>query len=206
MGGTGAAHPAVPTRGKAEGQSFSAGTAPVRFTGGAVDRLHVGFVEAHQPVEHRLPDTDTGLRPRLNDYRPCAHGRLIAFNLSPGQTGDVRPAAASLTPQPLAKHLLADTAYDSDRFRTFLTERGSTPVIHPNPSRKNVPPFDKTRYKGRTVVERAFSHLKDWRRVATRYDKLARNFRSSVCLAGILAPDAPAANTTAGCLGAAARA
>jgi putative transposase len=44
-------------------------------------------------------------------------------------------------------------------------------------------PFDKTAYKGRSVIERAFSHLKDWRRVATRYDKLARNFRATVILA-----------------------
>jgi putative transposase len=78
---------------------------------------------------------------------------------------------------------LADTAYDSDKFREFLAKRGSTPVIKPNPTRKNIPPFDKTAYKARNVIERAFSHLKDWRRVATRYDKLARNFRATVTLA-----------------------
>jgi putative transposase len=52
--------------------------------------------------------------------------------------------------------------------------------------RKNLPPFDKLSYKGRNVIERAFSHLKDWRRVATRYDKLARNYRATVTLAIIL--------------------
>jgi len=78
---------------------------------------------------------------------------------------------------------LADAAYDSDKFREFLIERGSTPVIKPNPTRKNIPPFDKAAYKGRNVIERAFSHLKDWRRVATRYDKLARNFHATVTLA-----------------------
>ena len=79
--------------------------------------------------------------------------------------------------------MLADTAYDSDRFREFLIERGSTPVIKPHPTRKKIPPFDTASYKGRNVIERAFSHLKDWRRVATRYDKLARNFRATVSLA-----------------------
>jgi putative transposase len=67
--------------------------------------------------------------------------------------------------------LLGDAAYDSDAFRAFLTGRGTTPVIKQNPTRKHFHPFDKAAYKGRNIIERAFSHLKDWRRVATRYDK-----------------------------------
>jgi transposase len=113
-------------------------------------------------------------------------GRLIAFEITPGQKGDVRVAAGLLEPLPVASRLLADTAYDADHFRAFLTKRGSTPVILPNPTRKTVPPFERHHYKGRNVIERAFSHLKDWRRVATRYDKLARNFRSTILLAAIL--------------------
>lgn len=97
--------------------------------------------------------------------------------------GDVRSARGLIDPLPSAAYVLADTAYDSDEFREFLNTRGSTPVIKPNPTRKNVPPFDPAAYKGRNVIERAFSHLKDWRRVATRYDKLARNFRATVSLA-----------------------
>lgn len=81
---------------------------------------------------------------------------------------------------------MADTAYDGDTFRAFLIERKTVPVIRPNPTRKQVPAFDEARYKQRNVVERCFSHLKDWRRVATRYDKLARNFAASVALAAIL--------------------
>jgi transposase len=91
-----------------------------------------------------------------------------------------------LEPLPVAAALIGDTAYDSDRFRQFLIGRGTTPVIRPNPTRKNLPPFDDVLYKQRNVVERAFSHVKDWRRVATRYDKLARNFRATVILAAIL--------------------
>jgi putative transposase len=112
-----------------------------------------------------------------------ASGRLIAFDLTPGQMGDVRSAEGLIEKLPKAAQVLADTAYDSDKFREFLIARGSTPVIKPNPTRKKVPPFDKASYKGRNVIERAFSHLKDWRRVATRYDKLARNFRATVTLA-----------------------
>jgi putative transposase len=97
--------------------------------------------------------------------------------------GDVRSAAGLIDNLPKAAEVLADTAYDSDKFREFLIARGSTPVIKPNPTRKNIPPFDKASYKARNVIERGFSHLKDWRRVATRYDKLARNFRATVTLA-----------------------
>jgi transposase len=112
-----------------------------------------------------------------------AAGRLITFELTAGQMGDVRSAKGLIDKLPTAALVLADTAYDSDKFREFLAKRGSTPVIKPNPTRKNIPPFDKTAYTGRNVIERAFSHLKDWRRVATRYDKLARNFRATVTLA-----------------------
>jgi putative transposase len=82
--------------------------------------------------------------------------------------------------------LLADAAYDAEAFRNFLTDRGTTPVIKQNPTRKREHPLDKEAYKGRNIIERAFSLLKDWRRVATRYDKLARNFCSTVILAAIL--------------------
>ena len=112
-----------------------------------------------------------------------ASGRLIAFDVTAGQMGDVRPAPGLIEKLPKAAQMLADTAYDSDKFREFLIARGSTPVIKPNPTRKKIPPFDKVSYKGRNVIERAFSHLKDWRRVATRYDKLARNYRATVSLA-----------------------
>ena len=113
-------------------------------------------------------------------------GRLIAFELSPGNYHDSRPARDLIEPLPHASTLLADAAYDSDAFRAFLTGRGTTPVIKQNPTRKNIQPFDKAAYKGRNIIERAFSHLKDWRRIATRYDKLARNYAASIVIAGIL--------------------
>jgi len=100
--------------------------------------------------------------------------------------GDSRAAPALIEALPKAEHLLADTAYDSDSLRQLLTDRGTTPVIKPNPTRKHIPPFDEVIYKSRNLIERAFAHLKDWRRVATRYDKLARNFRATVALAAII--------------------
>jgi transposase len=115
-----------------------------------------------------------------------ANGRIIAFELTGGNRHDSRPAGGLIEPLPPAKSLLGDAAYDSDAFRQFLTDRGTTPVIKQNPTRKRFHPFDKAAYKGRNIIERAFSHLKDWRRVATRYDKLARNFCATVVLASIV--------------------
>jgi putative transposase len=60
------------------------------------------------------------------------------------------------------------------------------PELPQNPRRKRLLPFDKDAYKARNIIERAFSHLKDWRRVATRYDKLARNYTATVILAAIV--------------------
>ena len=111
---------------------------------------------------------------------------MIGFDIGPGQTHDSKPAAALLERLPAAIHLLADTAYDGDAFRQFLINRSSLPVIKPNPTRKSIPAFDQALYKARNTVERAFSHIKDWRRVATRYDKLARNFQATVALAAII--------------------
>jgi transposase len=113
-------------------------------------------------------------------------GRFVAFELTGGNRHDIKPAAGLIETLPPAKSLLGDAAYDSDAFRTLLIARGTTPVIKQNPTRKRLQPFDKDAYKGRNIIERAFSHLKDWRRVATRYDKLARNFSATVVLASIL--------------------
>jgi transposase len=113
-------------------------------------------------------------------------GRIIAFELTGGNRHDIKPAAGLIEPLPQAKSLLGDAAYGSDAFRAFLTGRGTTPAIKQNPTRKRLHPFDKDAYKGRNIIERSFSHLKDWRRVATRYDKLARNFCATVVLASIL--------------------
>lgn len=113
-------------------------------------------------------------------------GRLIAFEITPGQLGDVRAAVALLGALPAARLCAADTAYDSNGLRQFLIERGTMPVIPNNPTRKHFHPFDAQAYKSRNVIERAFCRLKDWRRIATRYDKLARNFASTLAIAAII--------------------
>jgi len=64
---------------------------------------------------------------------------------------------------------------------------GATPVIPDRRTRKRRIRYDKTRYRDRWRIEAAFCRLKDFRRVATRYDKLAANFASTVALAAVIA-------------------
>jgi len=83
--------------------------------------------------------------------------------------------------------LVADKGYDTDTFRAFLKEKRIKTVIPGKSNRKKRIRYDKQAYKDRNVVERCFCRLKDWRRIATRYDKLARNFLSALCLVAMLA-------------------
>lgn len=106
--------------------------------------------------------------------------------MTPGQRGDVRAAEGLLDQLPPGRACAADTAYDSDALRQFLCERGTRPVIPSNPTRKQHHPFDRSAYKRRNAIERAFCRLKDWRRIATCYDKLARNLHAAIALAAIV--------------------
>jgi transposase len=113
-------------------------------------------------------------------------GRPIALEIAPGQLGDVRVALALLAPLPPARLCAGDTAYDGNGVRRFLLERGTKPVIPNNPTRKRFQPFDAEIYKQRNLIERMFCRLKDWRRIATRYDKLAANFAAAIALAAVV--------------------
>ena len=83
--------------------------------------------------------------------------------------------------------LLADKGYDGDGLRAEIIKHGATPVIPNKSNRVVIHPFNKRAYKGRNTIERCFCRLKDFRRIATRYDKLARNFLASVHLAALVA-------------------
>lgn len=82
-----------------------------------------------------------------------------------------------------ARYIIADKGYDADALRKELRSRGKVPVIPGRCNRKRKIVFDRARYRERHRVENAFCDIKDFRRVATRYDKLARNFLSTVALA-----------------------
>jgi len=85
------------------------------------------------------------------------------------------------------RRLIADRAYDADRLRTSLRAAGAGPVI-PGRCNRTVPiRHDQRRYRERWRIEAAICRLKDFRRVATRYDKLARTFLDAVTISAIYA-------------------
>jgi len=85
------------------------------------------------------------------------------------------------------KRLITDRGYDANSIRTTLRQQNTIPVIPGRKNRKRAIRYDETRYKERWRIEATFCRLKDFRRVATRYDKLARNYRSAVMLAAAVA-------------------
>ena len=103
--------------------------------------------------------------------------------LTEGQMSDHKGAAMMLPALPSAQDLIADRGYDSNRFRTALRERGITSCIPSTRSRKIALPYDKSLYRQRHRIENMFGRLKDWRRVATRYDRCAHTFFSAICIA-----------------------
>jgi transposase len=102
--------------------------------------------------------------------------------LTSGQSHDCPPAQRLIRRTKAAKKMLGDRAYDSAELRQWLSERGTKPLVPNKSNRKQPFSFDRQSYKQRHRIENAFCRLKDFRRIATRYDRLARNFLASVCL------------------------
>jgi transposase len=115
-----------------------------------------------------------------------AKGRLLAILLTGGEAHDCPVAERLIRRVKPPKRMLGDKAYDSAEFRENLEERGTKPVIPNRCSRKRPFSFSKRLYKLRWRIESAFNRLKDFRRIATRYDRLARNYLASVCLTAAL--------------------
>lgn len=87
---------------------------------------------------------------------------------------------------PSVQYLLADKAYDANHYCNFLASQNIQPVIPAQSNRRVHIHHDELRYKHRNTVQRMFGRIKDWRRVATRYDKLARNFMAAIRLASLI--------------------
>ena len=125
-------------------------------------------------------------------------GRLLALQLSPGQYADIthaddlvyamigRATMRRGNQQSLPRYVIADKAYDADAFVDLLNGYGVTAVIPSRSNRKRQREVDKERYRHRNQVERFFNRIKHCRRVATRYEKTARNFLAFILLAALL--------------------
>lgn len=112
-------------------------------------------------------------------------GCPVRFVLTAGQKGDAPQAGALIKNLP-AEFVMADTAYDADHLRQAIAAKGAVAVIPNNPSRSIKHPLDKHLYAQRHLVECCFSKLKQFRRVATRFEKTARHYHAVVTIAAIV--------------------
>ena len=114
-----------------------------------------------------------------------ALGNPVELMLTPGQAHDLACAEPLIeNADPAA--LIGDKAYDADPFIDTLSQRGITPVIPPRANRATKRACDFALYRERNLVERFFNQLKHFRAIATRYDKLARNFLAGAQLAAAI--------------------
>lgn len=108
------------------------------------------------------------------------------LTLTPGNAHDLQGARDLIEIVVTPERLIADRAYDARKLRDWLAKHGCEAVIPPNPTRKHPHTWDREVYKSRNLIERMFCRLKDFRRVATRYDKTARNFLAGALIAAIV--------------------
>ena len=113
-------------------------------------------------------------------------GRPRVLLLSPGNITDMTMAPALIDAAGTFTRLLADKGYDAHHIRTLVGARGAEAVIPATTARCAPIPYDREAYRARNQVERLWCRLKDWRRVATRYDKLAANYLSLAILAATI--------------------
>jgi len=114
-----------------------------------------------------------------------ACGMPVRFVLTPGQASDKTTAPALLDGLPLARNVVADRGYDARAIVELIEAGGAVAHI---PTQSNVKvrrSVDLQIYRQRNLIERFFNKLKHFRRIATRYDKLARNFLAAIALASI---------------------
>lgn len=110
------------------------------------------------------------------------------MQLSPGQDGDGpqgRELLAKFEPGQI-EHVLADTAYDGDETRKLVKTLKAKACIKPHKNRTRKNRYDKERYKHRNLIERFFGRIKQFRRVATRYEKTPENFAGFIWLAALI--------------------
>ncbi|MGP9500571.1 MULTISPECIES: IS5 family transposase, partial [unclassified Halomonas] len=147
---------------------------------------------SEEPVDHALGRSRGGLTTKI--HLVCdSHGWPLAFTLSPGQQADSRHFISTLEsvylpgrvgrPRKRSRYVVADKGYDSDELRRYCDRHGIKPVIAQRQMHRKTRPglprrFDQHRYRQRNAVERCFGWLKELRRFATRYEKLASSFRA----------------------------
>ena len=114
---------------------------------------------------------------------PLGRRRPLVLMLTEGQVNDDKGAVAMFDALPPAALLIGDRGYDSDGFRAALAAQGTTPCIPPRKSRAIQHAYDAGHYRTRHCIENMFAKLKDWRRLATRYDRCGDIFTGAIVIA-----------------------
>ena len=113
-------------------------------------------------------------------------GWPLAFLLSAGQAADCRAGLPLLQSLPEGTLVIADRAYDTDVVHRLIEDQGAVPNIPSRVTRRWKSYFSKVHYRNRNAIERMFGRLRDFRHIATRYDKLAGNSLAALCLAAVI--------------------
>ena len=157
---------------------------------GDIQMIDSTSVRAHQQAatakkrgeDHCLGRSRGGLTTKIHVVVD-AQGLPIRLGLTAGQRHDGQVVDTLLDHLSPSTIVLADKAYDADRIRELIQDRGATPNIPPKSNRRWKPCFSKRLYRERNLVERFFSKLKHFRAVATRFEKHDANYLALVKLA-----------------------
>ena len=114
-----------------------------------------------------------------------ANGNLVRFFITPGQQSDFTKGV-ELVHGFSASYVVGDKGYDADYIVEAIESEGGEAVIPPKSNRKEPRPYDQALYTARNLVERFFLKLKNFRRIATRYERLSKTYAAMVCLAASL--------------------
>jgi transposase len=115
-----------------------------------------------------------------------ALGNPLGFTITPANEADITQAEALLKHTARAGAVIADKGYDADALVDHIVARGAEAVIPPRSNRKTPRAFDRHKYQARHLIENLFARLKQFRRIATRFEKLSSNFSAIVTIACII--------------------
>ena len=153
------------------------------FADGSYVRAHQHASGARRGEERAIGRSRGGPTTKIH-ITADAHGNPIDFEITGGEVHDSKVAGKLIKKVGKAKNFIADKGYDSDEIRTLSREAGMNPVIpRRSNSKKQNPEFDVYLYKMRHLVENLFARLKHFRGIATRFEKLARNFKAMLFIA-----------------------
>ncbi len=156
------------------------------FIDGSYIRVHQHASGSRRGFERAIGKSRGGRTTKIN-LATDAHGLPIDFKITGGNVHDSQVAKQLIDTLSDATYLVADKGYDSEQIRHYAQSKKIKPVIPMRSNSKKLNQgFDKYLYRLRHLVENAFARLKHFRAIATRFDKLARNYQSMVYIACML--------------------